>query len=95
MQLVQKSKCLLSYTEFLISVLVIPVILNKIPLATLATILILVGYKLAASYFKHFGKRKIPIYNLATCCCIVTTDLLKESSVRYRNLVLFYLKRES
>jgi MFS superfamily sulfate permease-like transporter len=35
----------------LISVLVIPVILNKIPLATLA-ILILVGYKLAKqSYF--------------------------------------------
>jgi MFS superfamily sulfate permease-like transporter len=47
-------------------VLVIPVILNKIPLATLATILILVGYKLATSYFKHFGKRKISIYLLAT-----------------------------
>jgi MFS superfamily sulfate permease-like transporter len=31
-----KSKCLLSYTTLLLSVLVIPVILNKIPLATLA-----------------------------------------------------------
>jgi MFS superfamily sulfate permease-like transporter len=43
----------------LISVLAVPVILNKIPLATLATILILVGYKLAkpATLF-IFGKKE-------------------------------------
>jgi MFS superfamily sulfate permease-like transporter len=41
----------------LISVLV-PVILNKIPLATLATILILVGYKLAKPTFIHFWQKE-------------------------------------
>jgi MFS superfamily sulfate permease-like transporter len=41
----------------------VPVILNKIPV-TLATIIILVGYKLAkpATLFT-FGKRKISIYS--------------------------------
>jgi MFS superfamily sulfate permease-like transporter len=44
----------------------IPVILNKIPLATLATILILVGYKLAAQLLLTFlEKRKIPIYSFS------------------------------
>jgi MFS superfamily sulfate permease-like transporter len=39
-------------------VLAVPVI-NKIPLATLATILILVGYKLAKpATFIHFGKKE-------------------------------------
>jgi MFS superfamily sulfate permease-like transporter len=43
----------------LISVLAVPVILNKIPLATLATILILVGYKLAKpATFIHFWEKK-------------------------------------
>lgn len=39
----------------LISVLAIPVILNKIPLATLAAVLLLVGYKLAVPNIKHFA----------------------------------------
>jgi MFS superfamily sulfate permease-like transporter len=64
----------------LISVLTIPVILNRIPLATLATILILVGYKLAKpTTFKHFWKKGkyqfIPF--IATLVAVVTTDLLK------------------
>jgi MFS superfamily sulfate permease-like transporter len=43
----------------LISVLAVPVILNKIPLATLATILILVGYKLAKpATFIHFWEKE-------------------------------------
>jgi len=42
----------------LVSVLAIPTILNKIPLATLAAVLLLVGYKLAnPKTIKHFGKR--------------------------------------
>ena len=38
----------------LVSVLAIPSILNKIPLATLAAVLLLVGYKLAVPNIKHF-----------------------------------------
>lgn len=64
----------------LICVLTIPVILNKIPLATLAAVLILIGYKLAKpATFKHFWKlgklQFIPF--LATVIAVVFTDLLK------------------
>jgi MFS superfamily sulfate permease-like transporter len=64
----------------LISVLSIPVILNRIPLATLAAVLLLVGYKLAKpSVFKHFwekGKYQfVPFF--ATFAAVVLTDLLK------------------
>ncbi|WP_312767591.1 SulP family inorganic anion transporter [Epilithonimonas sp.] len=64
----------------LICVLTIPVILNLIPLATLAAVLILVGYKLAKpATFKHFwhnGKYQfIPF--VATVVAVVATDLLK------------------
>lgn len=64
----------------LVCVLSIPMILNKIPLATLAAVLLLVGYKLAKpATFKHFwhnGKYQfIPF--LATVLAVVFTDLLK------------------
>lgn len=64
----------------LICVLSIPTILNLIPLATLAAVLILIGYKLAKpATFKHFwrnGKYQfIPF--LATVLAVVFTDLLK------------------
>lgn len=64
----------------LICVLTIPVILNKIPFATLAAVLILIGYKLAKpATFKHFWKlgklQFIPF--LATVIAVVFTDLLK------------------
>lgn len=39
----------------LVSVLAIPTVLNKIPLATLAAVLLLVGYKLAVPNIKHFA----------------------------------------
>ncbi|MFC6095097.1 SulP family inorganic anion transporter [Flavobacterium qiangtangense] len=39
----------------LISVLSIPFLLNKIPLATLAAVLLMVGYKLAVPSIKHFA----------------------------------------
>ncbi len=42
----------------LVSVVTIPAYLNKIPLATLAAVLLMVGYKLAKpSTFKHFWKK--------------------------------------
>lgn len=64
----------------LICVLSIPMILNKIPLATLAAVLILVGYKLAKPatimHFWHKGKYQfIPF--IATVIAVVATDLLK------------------
>lgn len=64
----------------LISVLTIPVLLNKIPYATLAAILLLIGYKLAKpSIFKHFwhnGKYQfIPF--IMTFGAVVFLDLLK------------------
>lgn len=64
----------------LISVLSIPVILNKIPFATLAAILLLIGYKLAKpSIFKHFweqGKYQFVPF-IATFGAVVFLDLLK------------------
>jgi MFS superfamily sulfate permease-like transporter len=63
----------------LISVLAVPVILNKIPLATLATILILVGYKLPPATFIHFWqKENINLFLYCYLVAVVTTDLLKE-----------------
>jgi MFS superfamily sulfate permease-like transporter len=64
----------------LVSVLAIPTLLNKIPLATLAAVLLLVGYKLAnPNIIKHFwekGKYQfIPF--MATFIGVVFTDLLK------------------
>jgi MFS superfamily sulfate permease-like transporter len=79
----------------LISVLTIPVILNRIPLATLATILILVGYKLAKpTTFKHFWKKGkyqfIPF--TATLVAVVTTDLLKGVLLGILISIIFILK---
>ena len=64
----------------LICVLSIPFILNLIPLATLAAVLILVGYKLAKPatimHFWHKGKYQfIPF--IATIIAVVSLDLLK------------------
>lgn len=64
----------------LISVLTIPVLLNKIPYATLAAILLLIGYKLAKpATFKHFwdnGKYQFVPF-IATFAAVVFLDLLK------------------
>lgn len=64
----------------LVCVLSIPFILNLIPLATLAAVLILVGYKLAKpATFKHFwhlGKFQFVPF-VATVVAVVATDLLK------------------
>jgi MFS superfamily sulfate permease-like transporter len=79
----------------LISVLSIPVILNKIPLATLATVLILVGYKLAKpATFMHFwekGKYQfIPF--IATLVFVVATDLLKGVALGIVISIIFVLR---
>ncbi|MBK0370031.1 SulP family inorganic anion transporter [Flavobacterium agrisoli] len=78
-----------------ICVLTIPAILNKIPLATLATILILVGYKLAKpATFRHFwnqGKYQfIPF--IATLAGVVLTDLLKGVCIGIVISVIFVLR---
>jgi len=79
----------------LLSVLIIPVVLNKIPLATLATILILVGYKLAKpSTIKHFwekGKYQFVPF-IATMIAVVATDLLKGVMLGIIISVIFVLK---
>lgn len=65
----------------LVSVLAIPAVLNRIPLATLAAVLLLVGYKLAnPKTIIHFWK-KDKIYQfipfIATFVAVVATDLLR------------------
>ncbi len=79
----------------MISVLVIPIILNKIPLATLAAILLLVGYKLAnPKTIIHFWKKGkyqfIPF--IATFVAVVFTDLLKGVALGMIISVIFVLK---
>lgn len=79
----------------LISVLIIPTLLNKIPLATLAAILLIIGYKLASpAKVKHFweqGKYQfIPF--IATLGAVVFTDLLKGVAVGMVISIIFVLK---
>ncbi len=79
----------------LISVLVIPTILNKIPLATLAAVLLMIGYKLAnPKTVKHFWKKGkyqfIPF--MATLLAVVLTDLLKGVALGMIISVIFILK---
>ncbi len=63
----------------LISIILLPVVINMIPMATLAAVLILVGYKLARpSLFIHFWKKGlfnfIPFF--VTLIAVVMIDLL-------------------
>ncbi len=79
----------------LVSVILIPIVLNKIPLATLAAVLLLVGYKLAnPKTIKHFwdkGKYQfIPF--IATFAAVVFTDLLKGVLLGMIISILFVLK---
>lgn len=79
----------------LLSVLAIPVLLNKIPLATLATVLILVGYKLAKpATFVHFwekGKYQFVPF-IATLIFVVATDLLKGVALGIIISIIFVLR---
>lgn len=79
----------------LVSVLSIPFLLNKIPLSTLAAILLLVGYKLAnPKIIKHFyekGKYQFVPF-IATFTAVVLTDLLKGVALGMAISVIFVLK---
>lgn len=79
----------------LVSVLSIPFILNKIPLSTLAAVLLLVGYKLAnPRIIKHFWKKGkyqfVPF--IATFAAVVVTDLLKGVALGMIISIIFVLK---
>ena len=79
----------------LVSVLAIPIVLNKIPLATLTAVLILVGYKLAKpATFKHFwekGKYQFVPF-IATLLAVVFLDLLKGVTLGIIISIIFVLK---
>lgn len=79
----------------LVSVLSIPFILNKIPLSTLAAVLLLVGYKLAnPKIIKHFwekGKYQFVPF-IATFAAVVVTDLLKGVALGMIISIIFVLK---
>ena len=79
----------------LISVLTIPMVLNKIPLATLAAVLLLVGYKLAKpATIKHFwekGKYQFAPF-IATLLAVVFLDLLKGVALGMIISILFVLR---
>lgn len=79
----------------LVCVLTIPVLLNKIPLATLAAVLILVGYKLAKpatfKHFWHYGKYQFLPF-IATFLGVVFTDLLKGVALGIAISIVFILR---
>ncbi|MEZ5045969.1 MAG: SulP family inorganic anion transporter [Chitinophagaceae bacterium] len=82
----------------LIAVLLIPTILNKIPLAALASILIMVGYKLAsAEKFKHQWQKGINqfIPFIITFLAIVFTNLLVGIMIGLSISILFILYTNS
>ena len=79
----------------LVSVIAIPSLLNKIPLATLAAVLILVGYKLAKpatfKHFWHYGKYQFLPF-IATFLGVVFTDLLKGVALGIAISIIFILR---
>ncbi|SHL01002.1 SulP family inorganic anion transporter [Chryseobacterium polytrichastri] len=90
-----KTSAMIHGVLLLVCVLTIPFILNLIPLATLAAVLILVGYKLAKPatfmHFWHLGKFQfIPF--VATVVAIVATDLLKGVGIGLAISVFYILQ---
>ena len=79
----------------LITVLVIPGLLNKIPMACLAAILIMIGIKLASpKVFRHVwraGKYQFVPF-IATVIAVVMTDLLKGVGIGLAVSIIFILK---
>ena len=79
----------------LLCALSIPFILNKIPLATLSAVLILVGYKLAKPsiilHFWHKGKYQFAPF-IATLAAVVFLDLLKAVAIGMVIAVVFILR---
>lgn len=90
-----KTSAIIHGVLLLVCVLSIPFILNLIPLATLAAVLLLVGYKLASpEKIKHFmakGKfQYIPF--LATVIAVVFTDLLTGVAIGMAIAIFFVLQ---
>jgi MFS superfamily sulfate permease-like transporter len=90
-----KSSAIIHGLLLMISVLTIAPILNKIPLATLAAILLLIGYKLAKpAHFIHFIKKGkyqyIPF--IATVVAVVFLDLLKGVALGMLISIFFVLR---
>lgn len=78
----------------LVTVLLIPSIMNKIPLASLAAILIMVGYKLAkVQLFKDMYKAGWNQFTpfIATVVAIILTDLLKGVLIGMGVSIIFIL----
>ena len=90
-----KASAMIHGAILLICVLSIPFILNLIPLATLAAVLILVGYKLAKpATILHFWKKGkyqfIPF--IATIIAVVFLDLLKGVAIGLLISVFYILQ---
>jgi MFS superfamily sulfate permease-like transporter len=90
-----KSSAIIHGFLLMISVLTIAPFLNKIPLATLAAILLLIGYRLAKpAHFIHFiekGKYQyIPF--IATVVAVVLLDLLKGVALGMLISIFFVLR---
>jgi len=63
----------------LVSVVTIPFLLNKIPLATLAAVLLLIGYKLAVPNVKHFLKLMPNAMNLLLLIIVIGIIIFNNS----------------
>lgn len=92
-----KMAAILHGTLLFFCVLLIPVVLNKIPLAALAAILIFTGYKLAkVSLFRDFYQKGwdqfVPF--VITIAAILSTDLLKGVLIGIA-VGLFYMVRSN
>jgi MFS superfamily sulfate permease-like transporter len=79
----------------LLAVVTIPAILNKIPLACLAAVLLMIGYKLASpTVFKHMWKsgkyQFIPF--IITVVAVVFTDLLEGVAIGLVVSIFFILR---
>lgn len=79
----------------LLTIILIPGLLNKIPMACLAAILIMIGLKLASpKVFKHMwnaGKYQFVPF-IATVVAVVLTDLLKGVGIGLAVSIIFLLK---
>jgi MFS superfamily sulfate permease-like transporter len=79
----------------MLAVLAIPALLNKIPMACLAAILIMIGLRLASpKVFKHMwhtGKYQFVPF-IVTVIAVVLTDLLKGVSIGLAVSIIFILK---
>jgi len=90
-----KTSAMIHGLLLLVCVISIPFLLNKIPLATLAAVLLMVGYKLARpAIFVHFfqkGKYQFVPF-IATLLAVVFTDLLKGVALGIAISIVFVLK---